>query len=820
MEAGSFAGARKFDELPISSFTKEALKEAKFKELTAVQRATLPHALCGRDVLGAAKTGSGKTLAFLIPVLEKLYRASWSKQDGLGALIISPTRELALQIFDELVKIGKRHSFSAGLLIGGKNVKDEASRIYGMNILVCTPGRLLQHMDETPEFDCTQLQVLVLDEADRILDMGFAKTLNAIVENLPRDRQTMLFSATQTKSVKDLARLSLKDPEFLSVHADSQTATPLKLQQVYSIVEVQEKMDVLWSFIKTHLKCKIIVFLNTCKQTRFVFEAFRKLRPGIPLRALHGKMKQMKRMAVYYEFNEAKSMVLFATDIASRGLDFPSVDWVVQVDCPEDAAQYIHRVGRTARFNQGGKAMLLLMPSEKEGFLKRLETAKIPITHTKLNPAKRQPVTPSLQALLSKDVELKEMAQRAVASYVKSVYLMPAKDVFNLQGLSLPDFALSLGLASVPRLRFLKGTGANVGVGDRFDDKAADVESESDEDDSEDDGGAAAGDDDDEEEEEMDDAALIRLMEARRGSGKTAGASKEKANEKENKKGKEKEKSRAKTAVEEDEDDFMVVKRKDVFDTAAEEAEQAAAAAVTEKAGGTVTDAPTADDGKKKKKKKKLKIDPDKVTANKIVFDDEGEAQDRFALLVREKEFGGEGADGLDTGVHADPRARFEAVREALKKRDREDKELQREKRREARLAQKAKERAQAEDAMGEGAVAVLGGASEEEEGSDLGQDGSGSEDEDEYMGGLSSDDEDGRGARPEVAHLGMALKKRPRSESEESEEERPAAVPVLKRQRKGAAAAATKGKSKVDIQGLDLQDAENIALQLLRRKK
>lgn len=170
----TYASARNFEELPISRATKDALKDCKYTRLTAIQRAALPHALCGRDVLGAAKTGSGKTLAFLIPVIESLYRKKWGHLDGLGALIISPTRELALQIFEELRKVGKLHEFSAGLLIGGKDVGEEAVRVGRMNILVATPGRLLQHMDETPDFDASMLQILILDEADRILDMvGF-----------------------------------------------------------------------------------------------------------------------------------------------------------------------------------------------------------------------------------------------------------------------------------------------------------------------------------------------------------------------------------------------------------------------------------------------------------------------------------------------------------------------------------------------------------------------------------------------------------------------------------------------------------------------
>ncbi|KAJ0101765.1 hypothetical protein Patl1_04222 [Pistacia atlantica] len=383
-EFSAYAGSTRFDQLPISRRTKNGLKEAGFVKMTDIQRAALPHSLCGRDILGAAKTGSGKTLAFVIPILEKLYRERWGPEDGVGSIIISPTRELADQLFDVLKAAGRYHNFSAGLLIGGrKDVDTEKERVNELNILVCTPGRLLQHMDETPNFECSQLQVLVLDEADRILDVGFKKTLNAIVSQLPRHRQTFLFSATQTKSVQDLARLSLKDPEYLSVHEESVTATPNHLQQTAMIVPLDQKLDMLWSFIKAHLNSKILVFLSSCKQVKFVFEAFKKLRPGIPLKCLHGRMKQQRRMGIYSQFCEKRS-VLFSTDVASRGLDFnKAVDWVVQLDCPEDVASYIHRVGRTARYNSGGRSVLFLMPSEMK-MLENLREAKIPIQFTKV----------------------------------------------------------------------------------------------------------------------------------------------------------------------------------------------------------------------------------------------------------------------------------------------------------------------------------------------------------------------------------------------------------------------------------------------------
>ncbi|KAJ3089974.1 ATP-dependent RNA helicase dbp4 [Quaeritorhiza haematococci] len=475
----------RFDELPISSKTLEGLTKANYIEMTEIQRTSLGYSLCGKDVLGAAKTGSGKTLAFLIPVLEALYREKWTQMDGLGALVISPTRELALQIFEVLRKVGKFHTFSAGLLIGGKDVKSEKERIGRMNILVTTPGRLLQHMDETPDFICDNLKVLVLDEADRCLDCGFERTLNAIVENLPRhpQRQTLLFSATQTKSVRDLARLSLKDPEYVAVHEASVTATPQRLQQRYVVCELPQKLDILYSFIRTHLKCKVLVFLSSCKQVRFVHETFCKMQPGIPLLCLHGKQKQPKRLAIFEQFCRKKNICLFATDIAARGLDFPAVDWVIQVDCPEDVDTYIHRVGRTARYESTGNALLLLLPSEeKGGFVDLLKQKKIPIDMVKINPEKlstnkgggdgdrnggggreranrnksTKSVSKMLQALCSQDPEVKYLAQKAFISYMRSVYLQKNKSVFDVHALPAKEYAESLGLPGAPKIKFVK----------------------------------------------------------------------------------------------------------------------------------------------------------------------------------------------------------------------------------------------------------------------------------------------------------------------------------------------------------------------------
>lgn len=190
---------KKFLDLPLSKRTQQGLKQNNYTTPTEVQRESIILALRGLDVLGAAKTGSGKTLAFVIPVLEKLYCRQWTNLDGLGALIITPTRELAYQIFETFRKVGIQHEFSAGLIIGGKDLNFEKKRLDQCNIMICTPGRVLHHMDENPLFDCSNLQILVIDEADRCLDLGFQHTMNGIIENLPPQRQTLLFSATQTR---------------------------------------------------------------------------------------------------------------------------------------------------------------------------------------------------------------------------------------------------------------------------------------------------------------------------------------------------------------------------------------------------------------------------------------------------------------------------------------------------------------------------------------------------------------------------------------------------------------------------------------------
>lgn len=683
-----------FSDLPLSEPTASGLASSHYKTLTDIQSRAISHAIKGRDVLGAAKTGSGKTLAFLVPVLENLYRKQWTDYDGLGALILSPTRELAIQIFEVLRKVGRHHSFSAGLVIGGKGLREEQERLGRMNILVCTPGRMLQHLDQTALFDTFNLQMLVLDEADRIMDMGFQRTVDAIIEHIPKERQTMLFSATQTKKVSDLARLSLQDPEYVAVHETASSATPSTLQQHYIVTPLPKKLDTLWSFIRSNLKSKTIVFISAGKQVRFVYESLRHLQPGIPLMHLHGRQKQGGRLDIMSKFSQAQHAVLFATDIAARGLDFPAVDWVLQLDCPEDSDTYIHRVGRTARYERDGHAVLFLDPSEEAGMLKRLEQKKVPIERINAKANKQQSVKDQLQNMCFKDPELKYLGQKAFIAYVKSIHVQKDKEVFKLKDLPLEDFAASMGLPGAPRIKFIKGDDTK----DRKNAPRALEHLSSDESDSGEEGGKKSK----KKDEQAVRTKYDRMFE-RRNQDVLAGHYSKLINDD----GTIAEQSKPSATADADEDDdFLSVKRryeagdKDLdigsssSDEDGDEQEDRNDVKAVQVDG---RDEPLVIDSKRREKllKSKKQLLKYKGKGTKMVYDDEGNAHELYEM-EDEKDF-------QARGDAKDQQAKFIAEEgNRTQQADIEDKDLARQKKREKKEKRKAREREFAEEENGE----------------------------------------------------------------------------------------------------------------------
>jgi len=449
-----------FDALDLLEQTHTALKEMEMSRMTRVQALTIPYTLGGGDILAAARTGSGKTLAFLIPAVELLAKAKFMPRNGTGVLIISPTRELCLQIYGVARELMRYHSQTHGLIMGGANRKTESDKLVkGVNLLVATPGRLLDHLQGTRGFNYRNLQMLIIDEADRCLEIGFEEEMNQIIKLLPKERQTLLFSATQTKKIQDLAKLSLKpDVRYIGVDDHRVTATNEGLKQGYVVVPSDMRFLLLFTFLKKNMKKKVIVFLSSCNSVKYHAELLNYI--DIPVLELHGRQKQAKRTATFFEFCNATSGILVCTDVAARGLDIPAVDWIIQFDPPDDPKEYIHRVGRTARAGQEGRALLFVLPSEL-GYLKYLKAARVELDEYEFPQNKVANVQAQLERLVEKNYYLHKSARDAYRSYLLAYASHSHKHIFDVHALDLQKVAKSFGFTVPPKVNLnvsAKGT--------------------------------------------------------------------------------------------------------------------------------------------------------------------------------------------------------------------------------------------------------------------------------------------------------------------------------------------------------------------------
>ncbi|XP_043549943.1 ATP-dependent RNA helicase DDX18 isoform X1 [Chiloscyllium plagiosum] len=434
----------------ISENTLKGIADMNFTHMTPIQQKSIRPLLEGRDILAAAKTGSGKTLAFLIPAIELIYKLKFMPRNGTGILVLSPTRELAMQTFGVLKELMAHHVHTYGLLMGGSNRTAEAQKLAnGINILIATPGRLLDHLQNTPGFMYKNLQCLIIDEADRILEVGFEEELKQIIRLLPKRRQTMLFSATQTRRVEDLAKISLKkEPLYVGVDDDKETATVEGLEQGYVVCPSEKRFLLLFTFLKKNRKKKIMVFFSTCLSVKYHYELFNYI--DLPVLAIHGKQKQTKRTSTFFQFCNATSGILLCTDVAARGLDIPEVDWIVQYDPPDDPKEYIHRVGRTARgINAQGNALLILR-MEELGFLRYLKHARVPLNEFEFSWSKIANIQVQLEKLVEQNYYLHRSAQEAYKSYIRAYASHSLKDIYNVSTLDLPKVALSFGFKVPP----------------------------------------------------------------------------------------------------------------------------------------------------------------------------------------------------------------------------------------------------------------------------------------------------------------------------------------------------------------------------------
>jgi ATP-dependent RNA helicase RhlE len=372
-----------FTELPISGYMKERLAHARFSTPTPVQAATIPQALEGKDVLATAQTGTGKTLAFLIPVIEQLLK---SKTPGIAALVLVPTRELAMQVVAQFNALRGTQLVPAGLVVGGLAEGAQLNAIRkGARLVVATPGRLEDYLDRKL-FNFNSLRILILDEADRMLDMGFLPAIKRIVAILPKERQTMCFSATMEASVAHLVRDYLRNPARLAFGSILKPSENVRMQAFE--VSVDRKQEMLQRLLaKETGRC--LVFSRTKRGTERITKSLN--RDGFSAAMIHGDRSQTQRTAALAGFQQGRYRVLVATDLASRGIHVQDIVHVINYDLPDVAENFIHRVGRTGRAGGHGVATTLFSREQRSELFQLERTLGIRIERLNADPAVTKP---------------------------------------------------------------------------------------------------------------------------------------------------------------------------------------------------------------------------------------------------------------------------------------------------------------------------------------------------------------------------------------------------------------------------------------------
>jgi superfamily II DNA/RNA helicase len=367
-----------FTELGLSEKVQQAVEAAGYTEPTPIQAQAIPHVLARRDVLGIAQTGTGKTAAFTLPMLT-LLESGRARARMPRTLILEPTRELAAQVEENFDKYGINHRLSVALLIGGMSFGDQDAKITrGVDVLIATPGRLLDHF-ERGKLLLSGVELLVIDEADRMLDMGFIPDIERIVKLVPFTRQTLFFSATMPPEIQRLADAFLHNPVKVEVARAASTAATITQRLVATGREAQEKRETLRGLIRGAQDLKnAIVF---CNRKRDVAVLHRSLQThGFNATALHGDMDQRARMAALDSFRTGETTVLVASDVAARGLDIPAVSHVFNYDIPHHAEDYVHRIGRTGRAGRIGYSYTLVAPGDEKSLTAIEKLINQPVT--------------------------------------------------------------------------------------------------------------------------------------------------------------------------------------------------------------------------------------------------------------------------------------------------------------------------------------------------------------------------------------------------------------------------------------------------------
>ena len=409
-----------FQELQLLPSILRAVGEMGYECPSPIQAAAIPHVLAGRDLIGCAQTGTGKTAAFAIPILQRLQGRIGREHKTIRALILTPTRELALQIQENFTQYGKYLPVRTAVIFGGVGQTPQIEAVQaGVDVLVATPGRLMDLRNQG-HIDLTKLDMFVLDEADRMLDMGFIRDVRKIISWLPQKRQTLLFSATMPREIAELSQTLLKDPIRVEVTPQSSTVDAIR-QKLYR-VEQAEKKNLLQEVLRDESLTSVLVFTNTKHRANRVAELLNGA--GIPAMAIHGNKSQSARVLALSSFKEGTIRALVATDIAARGIDVSGLPCVINFELPNVPETYVHRIGRTGRAGRPGLA-ISFCNREEEAYLRDIEKLigkKVPVvrnhalpvgeTPVKKTPEPKAPETPVRKSILAGELSTGQGGQK------------------------------------------------------------------------------------------------------------------------------------------------------------------------------------------------------------------------------------------------------------------------------------------------------------------------------------------------------------------------------------------------------------------------
>ncbi|WBW74337.1 ATP-dependent RNA helicase Spb4 [Schizosaccharomyces osmophilus] len=462
-----------FQDLQIDQWLKDAVHARGFTKMTPVQTNTIPLFLKNKDVVVEAVTGSGKTLAYLLPAIDKILKRDPDER-GLGALIVAPTRELANQIFhvtEELLvyqpeELANKKTLVTDMYIGGKGTlsNDLASfREKNPTIVIGTPGRMNEMLGH---ISSKNLAILILDEADTLIDMGFQKTLQSIISQLPKQRRTGLFSATMNDTVSSFLKVAgLRNSVRVSVTVTlkkEDTRAPSSLSIQSFILPPMYKIQGMLHMLQNQEYDKAIVFFLSCATVEYFYSLLSQMKLPFEVIALHGKQAQSNRSKNYENFVKTnKKSVLLTTDVASRGLDIPNVDLVLQLDAPLDPKSFSHRCGRAGRAGRFGLALVFLNEGREEDYEELLRVRKVPIQRmdtpeSMMDRNQLEELTKHLRGIVTKDRDTYEKGLRGFVSHVRAYTKHQASFIFRIKDMDLHQLATAYALLHLPKMPELK----------------------------------------------------------------------------------------------------------------------------------------------------------------------------------------------------------------------------------------------------------------------------------------------------------------------------------------------------------------------------